>query len=100
MAKNKITAQFQKAQCISVWDDELSELICVIGNSDNKEEKVDISDKVIDLVQDHFVCEKVKLLENAHIEGFEDSVSFDVETKEDGGQKGIRKINLSMISVY
>jgi len=99
--ENKVTAIFgSEGQGFLLWDDDQSLVIGVISNGGKtSDDAVDITAKIIDMVEDEFNAEEVKVLTNIHIEGFEDKVSIEVNTLEDG-EECSRNLCITRTGIY
>ncbi len=100
--ENKITiSELNPSQGLLVWDDEQNLVIGVITSTgiNHSEKNEDLSSRIIDMVEDEYNAENVKILTDVHINGIEDDVFFDVETLEDDDTM-IRKLRITKIGVY
>lgn len=99
--ENKVTAIFgSEGQGFLLWDDDQSLVIGVISNGGKtSDDAVDITAKIIDMVEDEFNAEEVKVLTNIHIEGFEDKIAIEVSTTEDGDES-FRRLAITRTGIY
>ncbi len=97
----KVTAIFDNpGQGFLLWDDDQSSIICVIANEGKtSNDAVDITHKISDAVEDEYNAQDVKVLTNIHIEGFEDTVSIEVNTLEDG-EECSRNLCITRTGIY
>jgi hypothetical protein len=97
----KITAIFESQHTgYILWDDNNNYVIGVITNYGQKSDKpVDITDKIINMVEDEYGAEDVKILKSVKIKGYEDKVFIEVETNENG-EECLRKLSITRTGIY
>lgn len=101
MKNKKVIAPFEfSGQGFLLWDDDNSIVIGVIGNFGQTSKKpVDITAKIIDMVEDEYGAEDVKILKSVKIKGFEEKVSIEVETNENG-EEMLRRLSITKTGIY
>ncbi len=97
--ENKITiSELNPGEGLLVWDNDQSTVIASIHNTEPAKD-VDLTARIIDLVEDEYNSTNVKILQSVHIEGYEDNIDFEVGGVEDGDEM-VRNLRITRIGVY